>query len=188
MSKESCYARAGAVCEHSQFCGAGLGGGAGSGGGERCNVSTYLCITQEQRCDGHLDCLPGDLSDEVGCYLPYVMASPGGVVLSLVVAASSACVYQHHHMISQHGMTRYKQDLVRRKDKVKARNAENKRNNKTESSSSSADAKEMSSLAPLAAPAVAKPPAPAPVPVPVSKHSTATGPLSASSLPGPSTK
>ena len=29
-----------------------------------------------------------------------------------------------------HWLPRYKQDLVRRKDKVKARNAENKRNNK----------------------------------------------------------
>ena len=30
-----------------------------------------------KRCDGNLDCLPGDVSDEVGCYLPYVMFSTG---------------------------------------------------------------------------------------------------------------
>ena len=33
-------------------------------------------------------------------------------------------------MLTSHWLPRYKQDLVRRKDKVKARNAENKRNNK----------------------------------------------------------
>ena len=94
----------------------------------QCNTSLYLCVAKQLQCDGNLDCLPGDMSDEVGCYLPYVMFSTGGVVLCLTLVGSSVCVYQHHHMMSTHGMTRYKQDLVRRKDKVKARNAENKKN------------------------------------------------------------
>ena len=56
------------------------------------------------------------------------MVSTGSLVLGLVVMASSACVWQHHVRMSDSGMTRYKQDLVRRKDKVKARAFENKKN------------------------------------------------------------
>ena len=109
------------VCEQSQFCGDRVLT-------SQCNTSLYLCVSRSLQCNGHEDCLPGDMSDELGCYLPYVMFSTGGVVLGLTAVLSSLCVYQHHHMMSTQGMTRYKQDLVRRKDKVKARNAENKKN------------------------------------------------------------
>ena len=43
---------------------------------------------------------------EMSRHMTYLHVMSCQVVLSLVVAASSACVYQHHHMISQHGMTR----------------------------------------------------------------------------------
>ena len=59
-------------------------------------------------------------------YMPYVLISTGGVVLSLTLLASGACLLQHHNMMLKNGMTRYKQDLVRRKDKVKARKADYK--------------------------------------------------------------
>ena len=70
----------------------------------------------------------GDISDEVGCYLPYAMFTTGGAVLTLTLLGSSVCLYRHHRMMANNGMTRYRQDLVRRKDKGKARAAENKRN------------------------------------------------------------
>ena len=110
------------MCEHSQFCVDRVMVD------NKCNTSLYLCVSKEVRCDGQEDCLHGDKSDEVGCYLPYVMFSTGSLVLSLTLVASLVCMYQHHHSMSSQGMTRYKQDLVRRKDKVKARNAENKKN------------------------------------------------------------
>ena len=111
------------MCEHSQFC-----GDSSVFSVSQCNTSLYLCISQELQCDGSPDCLPGDLSDELGCRLPYIMVTTGSLVLGLVALASSACVWQHHSRMADTGMTRYKQDLVRRKDKVKARNFENKRN------------------------------------------------------------
>ena len=58
--------------------------------------------------------------------MPYVLISTGGVVLGLTVLGTGACLLQHHNMMVKNGMTRYKQDLVRRKDKVKARKADNK--------------------------------------------------------------
>ena len=130
----------------------------------------------------HYQSTPGDLSDEVGCYLPYVMASTGGVSVMSCQEMSWDMTYLHvmscfvmschvmmsgcaepgggrqlclrvpappHDLPARHDevscdwwtpvtrprahlplAARYKQDLVRRKDKVKARNAENKRNNK----------------------------------------------------------
>ena len=81
---------------------------------------------RSHRCDGMSDCLPGDTSDEVGCYLPYIMCSTGALVLAVVLAGTTVCLYQHHSRMASQGMTRYNQDLVRRKDKVKARKAENK--------------------------------------------------------------
>ena len=81
---------------------------------------------RSHRCDGMSDCLPGDTSDELGCYLPYIMCSTGALVLAVVLAGTTVCLYQHHSRMASQGMTRYNQDLVRRKDKVKARKAENK--------------------------------------------------------------
>ena len=120
VSRETCEASGRAVCQHSQFC--------GERGQQQCNQSVYLCISSTTLCDGHQDCLPGDISDELGCYLPYAMFTTGGVVVSLTLLGSSVCVYHHHRMMANNGMTSYKQDLVRRKDKVKARAAENKKN------------------------------------------------------------
>ena len=59
-------------------------------------------------------------------YLPYVLVGTGGSMLVLIFLVSTACLSQHHNMMVQNGMTRYKNDLVRRKDKVKARKADNK--------------------------------------------------------------
>ena len=58
--------------------------------------------------------------------MPYVLISTGGVVLALTLLGSGACLLQHHNMMVKNGMTSYKQDLVRRKDKVKARKADTK--------------------------------------------------------------
>ena len=63
-------------------------------------------------------------------YMPYVLISTGGVFLTLTVLGTGACLLQHHSMMVKHGMTRYNNDLVRRKDKVKARKADNKPLNK----------------------------------------------------------
>ena len=127
VSRETCQGSGRAVCEHSQFCGE-RGGGGGGQQQQQCNQSVFLCVSSTTVCDGHPDCLPGDLSDELGCYLPYAMFTTGGVVVSLALLGSSVCVYHHHRMMANNGMTSYKQDLVRRKDKVKARAAENKKN------------------------------------------------------------
>jgi hypothetical protein len=59
-------------------------------------------------------------------YLPYVLIGTGGAMLTLLFFVTTACLFQHHSMMVQNGMTRYKNDLVRRKDKVKARKADNK--------------------------------------------------------------
>ena len=56
------------------------------------------------------------------------MFTTGGVVVTVTLLGSSVCLYRHHRMMAGNGMTRYRQDLVRRKDKVKARAAENKKN------------------------------------------------------------
>ena len=55
--------------------------------------------------------------------MPYVLISAGGVFLTLTVLGSGLCLIQHHNMMVKHGMTRYNNDLVRRKDKAKARKA-----------------------------------------------------------------
>ena len=47
-------------------------------------------------------------------------------MLVLIFLVSTACLVQHHNMMVHNGMTRYKNDLVRRKDKVKARKADAK--------------------------------------------------------------
>ena len=67
--------------------------------------------------------------------MPYVLISAGGVFLTLTLLGTGACLIQHHSMMVKHGMTRYNNDLVRRKDKVKARKADNKPLNKYEISS-----------------------------------------------------
>ena len=59
-------------------------------------------------------------------YLPYVQVGTGGAMLTLLFFVTTACLYQHHNMMVHNGMTRYKNDLVRRKDKVKSRKADNK--------------------------------------------------------------
>ena len=123
VSRESCEGGGRAVCEHSQFCGESL-----ERGQQQCNHSVFLCVSSSSVCDGRADCLAGDISDELGCLLPYAMFTTGGLVVSLVLLGSSLCVYHHHRMMANNGMTSYKQDLVRRKDKVKARAAENKKN------------------------------------------------------------
>jgi hypothetical protein len=63
-------------------------------------------------------------------YIPYVLVGSGFSMLAVIFLVSTACLYQHHSMMVQNGMTRYKNDLVRRKDKVKARKADNKTPNK----------------------------------------------------------
>ena len=62
--------------------------------------------------------------------MPYVLISTGGVCLTLTILGTGACLVQHHSMMVKHGMTRYNSDLVRRKDKVKARKADKKPQNK----------------------------------------------------------
>jgi hypothetical protein len=69
-----------------------------------------------------------------GC-LPYVLVGTGGAMLTVIFLVSTACLSQHQSMMVQNGMTRYKNDLVRRKDKVKARKADNKTPIKYEKSS-----------------------------------------------------
>ena len=58
--------------------------------------------------------------------MPFVLISGGGVFLTLAILGTGFCLIQHHSMMVKHGMTRYNNDLVRRKDKVKARKAEDK--------------------------------------------------------------
>ena len=50
------------VCKHSRFC-------AETVSGTECNSSVYLCIERNRGCNGELDCLQGDVSDELGCKL-----------------------------------------------------------------------------------------------------------------------
>ncbi|XP_023326438.1 uncharacterized protein LOC111699905 isoform X2 [Eurytemora carolleeae] len=107
----------GVMCKHSRFC-------ADLNAGTTCNSSLYLCLPSSVACDGVFDCLDGDLSDETGCYLPYVLFSTGGVVLTLTLLGSAACFIQHHKVMSRNDMVRFNNDLVRRKDKVKARKAD----------------------------------------------------------------
>lgn len=117
LTAEECDQQQSILCQHSRFCAqemTGIG----------CNSSLFMCIPRELGCDGELNCLEGDASDELGCYLPYVLFTTGGVVLSLTLVASAACLFQHHNMMVKNGMTRYNCDLVRRKDKVKARKAD----------------------------------------------------------------
>jgi len=117
LTAEECDGQQFVLCQHSRFCAQDLTG-------LGCNSSLFMCIPGELGCDGHLNCLEGDASDETGCYLPYVLFTTGGVVLSLTLVASAACLFQHHNMMVKNGMTRYNCDLVRRKDKVKARKAD----------------------------------------------------------------
>jgi len=119
LTQEDCEMQKKISCKQSRFC-------AEKVGGTECNRSVLMCIPSEKGCDGNLDCLEGDHSDELGCYMPYVLISTGGVVLALTVLGSGACLLQHHNMMVKNGMTSYKQDLVRRKDKVKARKADTK--------------------------------------------------------------
>ena len=49
-------------CKHSIFCGE-------DPPGTECNSSLLMCIPSERGCDGELDCLQGDSSDEIGCEL-----------------------------------------------------------------------------------------------------------------------
>jgi len=117
LTAEECDSQQWVLCQHSRFCAediTGLG----------CNRSLFMCIPSQLGCNGELNCLEGDASDETGCFLPYVLFTTGGVVLTLTLVASAACLFQHHNMLLKNGMTRYNCDLVRRKDKVKARKAE----------------------------------------------------------------
>jgi len=117
LTADDCDSRQWVLCQHSRFCAediTGLG----------CNSSLFMCIPRHLGCNGELNCLEGDASDETGCILPYVLFTTGGVVLTITLVASAACLFQHHNMMVKNGMTRYNCDLVRRKDKVKARKAE----------------------------------------------------------------
>jgi len=116
-SADNCGLDQGVVCRHSRFC-------ADINAGTTCNSSLYLCLPNSAACNGINDCLDGDLSDETGCYLPYVLISTGGVVLSMTLLGSVACFIQHHKVMTRNDMVRFNNDLVRRKDKVKARKAD----------------------------------------------------------------
>jgi len=116
-TSSDCREEQGVLCKYSRFC-------AQPGVDTSCNTSLYLCLPSRVACDGNFDCLDGDLSDEVGCYLPYVLFSTGGVVLTLTLLASVSCLVQHHKVMTRNDMVRFNNDLVRRKDKVKARKAD----------------------------------------------------------------
>ena len=85
-----------------------------------------MCIPRHLGCNGELNCLEGDASDETGCkttsriimimimiimmimimvkvvvvtifcpgILPYVLFTTGGVVLTITLVASAACLFQ----------------------------------------------------------------------------------------------
>ena len=85
--------------------------------------SLFMCIPRHLGCNGEPNCLEGDASDETGCkstsriimmmimmimmmvkvvvvmifcpgILPYVLFTTGGVVLTITLVASAACLFQ----------------------------------------------------------------------------------------------
>ena len=61
------------VCKNSRFCAEKILG-------TECNNSLYMCIPRERGCNGELDCLVGDLSDELGCKLQIGLYYAGKVL------------------------------------------------------------------------------------------------------------
>ena len=62
LLSEDCEMQKKISCKHSRFC-------AENSPGTECNSSLLMCIPSERGCNGELDCLQGDSSDEIGCEL-----------------------------------------------------------------------------------------------------------------------
>ena len=113
--KYDCESKMLSICKFSRFC------GHSKEASILCNQTMYLCVNLEKHCDGIEDCLLGDSSDEFRCFFPYMKNTLFVIVALFVACLTTVCSFNHKSSLRKNNMVRFKGDVLKRKDVIKAK-------------------------------------------------------------------